>query len=41
MDLTMQLITDKHIVGTAKVTVKAGGRSCKIDRAFDVKYRGQ
>lgn len=41
MDLTMQLITDKHIVGTADVTVRAGGQRCKIKRGFDVKYRGK
>lgn len=41
MDLTMQLITDRHIVGSAKVTVKAGGQRCRINRGFDVKYRGE
>ena len=41
MDLTAQLITDKRIVGSAAITVKAAGQRCKISRGFDMTYKGE
>ena len=41
MDLTMQLITDEHVVGSAAITVKAAGQRCRITRGFDMTFKGE